>query len=400
MEASQVPTKFSIPFANSAGAGYIRPIPTASQIGITNGAASLTDGFPPLCFQPIASGGVPPFGQDMNGILNQISAWSQWQAAGSPIQYDPVFASAIGGYPSGAQIVSSVTSATIWINLADNNYTNPDAPSGVFTGSISTGTLTVTAVTSGQVYLGQVLTGGGIVANTIITGFLTGDGGTGTYTVNNSQTVSSTTITATGSTNWSSTGQTTGDVKMTLKTTADSGWVIMNDGTIGNASSNATTLASSQTQNLFELIWNNVTNTNAQLYNSSGTAISRGASAGSDYAANNAIALPKVLGRAMAISGAGSGLTSRALGQVFGEENHILAVDELATHTHTVTDPGHFHTSSVVVSADFGSSPYPAGASAGDTGTSTTGITIQDTGSSTGHNTMQPTSFFNVEIKL
>jgi hypothetical protein len=46
----------------------------------------------------------------------------------------------------------------------------------------------------------------------------------------------------------------TGDVKTTLKTTADTGWILVNDGTIGNASSGATTLASATTSSLFSLI--------------------------------------------------------------------------------------------------------------------------------------------------
>ncbi|KAA1174648.1 hypothetical protein FP026_29625, partial [Rhizobium tropici] len=73
MKASDIPVKFPIPFAASAGGGYIRAIPQASQIGITNGAASLTDGFPPLTFLPVGAGGTPPWGQDFNGILNEIT---------------------------------------------------------------------------------------------------------------------------------------------------------------------------------------------------------------------------------------------------------------------------------------------------------------------------------------
>lgn len=64
------------------------------------------------------------------------------------------------------------------------------------TGSISTTTLTVTAVTSGTLAVGQVLSGTGITAGTKITGFITGTGGTGTYSVSTSQTASSTTVTA------------------------------------------------------------------------------------------------------------------------------------------------------------------------------------------------------------
>lgn len=64
------------------------------------------------------------------------------------------------------------------------------------TGSIAATTLTVTAVTSGTLAIGDVLSGGTITAGTAITGFLTGTGGTGTYSVTPSQTAASTTITA------------------------------------------------------------------------------------------------------------------------------------------------------------------------------------------------------------
>ena len=70
-------------------------------------------------------------------------------------------------------------------------------PSSVFTGSISGNTLTVTNITSGTIGLDAPITSSGITANTSITGFGTGTGGIGTYTVNNSQTVASTTITST-----------------------------------------------------------------------------------------------------------------------------------------------------------------------------------------------------------
>ena len=55
-------------------------------------------------------------------------------------------------------------------------------------------TLNVTAVTSGTLYLGQTIQGAGISANTMITAFGTGSGGTGTYTVSNSQQISSETM--------------------------------------------------------------------------------------------------------------------------------------------------------------------------------------------------------------
>jgi hypothetical protein len=129
MQYNNIPAKFNVPWGASAGPSYIRPIQLSSLIGIQAGAASLTDGFPPLCFTPTSAGGIPPDGRDMNGILNEISAWARWTAAGSPVQYDSGtsgFVSAIGGYPQGA-ILQSTIAGKLWLNLADNNSTNPDA---------------------------------------------------------------------------------------------------------------------------------------------------------------------------------------------------------------------------------------------------------------------------------
>jgi hypothetical protein len=66
----------------------------------------------------------------------------------------------------------------------------------VTTGSISGYTLTVTAFSGGNLAVGHVLSGTGVTVGTKIVAFVTGTGGTGTYTVSVSQTVASTTITA------------------------------------------------------------------------------------------------------------------------------------------------------------------------------------------------------------
>jgi len=71
---------------------------------------------------------------------------------------------------------------------------NSATAGAVVTGSISTTTLTVTAVTSGTLYVGQTIQGSTVTAQTIITALGTGTGGAGTYTVNNSQTVTSRTL--------------------------------------------------------------------------------------------------------------------------------------------------------------------------------------------------------------
>lgn len=126
MQLSGKPAKLTLPFAASGGKNTI---PVASQIGITAGAASYTDGFPPLTRTPIAAGGVPPFGQDMNGALFQgTSALERWFSAGAAFPYDSAFAADtnVGGYPMGSRVLRSDGSG-YWISLIDNNANDPEA---------------------------------------------------------------------------------------------------------------------------------------------------------------------------------------------------------------------------------------------------------------------------------
>ena len=66
-----------------------------------------------------------------------------------------------------------------------------------FTGSISGTTLTVSSVVDGTIVVGATLAGTGVASGTTITALGTGTGGTGTYTVSSSQTVSSTSMVST-----------------------------------------------------------------------------------------------------------------------------------------------------------------------------------------------------------
>lgn len=92
-------------------------------------------------------------------------------------------------------VISGQTQYTIGPNPSTLNFIGAS-----FTGSITGNILTVTGINSGALAQGQTLSGTGITAGTKITQFLTGAGGnineTGTYQVNISQTVASTTITA------------------------------------------------------------------------------------------------------------------------------------------------------------------------------------------------------------
>lgn len=87
----------------------------------------------------------------------------------------------------------------------------------VFVASISGTTMTVSSVTSGKITVGQAIYGVGTSYATVITALGTGTGGTGTYTLNNSQTVTSQALTGTlaGAVITASIGQTLTGVAIT-----------------------------------------------------------------------------------------------------------------------------------------------------------------------------------------
>lgn len=122
------PLLISEPFgAGASNPTYINlPIPVPSQISTTVNAASFTDGFPPSTMTPEASGGLPFFGQDMNGILYMISAYCANFAAGALSKYNSTLSTAISGYPLGAVLVNTNGNG-VWINQVDGNTTNPDS---------------------------------------------------------------------------------------------------------------------------------------------------------------------------------------------------------------------------------------------------------------------------------
>lgn len=121
----------------------------------------------------------------------------------------------------------------------------------------------------------------------------------------------------------------TGDVKLTFKIAPDTGWLLFDDGTFGSAASGSSNSNNIANLALFTLFFNApFTDTNLPILTSGGGATTRAAqvSASAAWAANCRMSLPKTLGRALAISGSGSGLTARTLGQSIGLETATLGI--------------------------------------------------------------------------
>lgn len=161
----------------------------------------------------------------------------------------------------------------------------------------------------------------------------------------------------------------TGAMLMYGATTAPTGWVRCNGLTIGNASSSATERANADTSDLFAFLWTNYSNSVCAVGGG------RGASAAADYAANKAIALPDLRGRAFfglddmggSAAGrlAGAAIDQTTNGASGGADTVTLAEANLPAHTHddgtlaAASGGAHTHT----VWGDYGSSNVSLGGS-------------------------------------
>lgn len=349
LEQANIPPKFPIPWGANAASPFINSIPVTSQIGIVNCRASLNDGFPPLTFVPSTAGGCPPFGADFNGILKQISQWSQWQSAGGPVFYDSAFATGSGGYPSGAKIASAVTPGTVWMSTADNNTTNPDTASA-----------SNWVQDPGQVPIGTPTP---VLSTAIQTGYVSANG----LTIGNASS------------------------NATNRANADTQFLF---NFVWNNCPNTicpifTSAGSASTRGANP--WADFAANKAIAVNNMNGSGLMGADSQNGTTSTNLINVPVTSG------------SRTAPFSLLGENLHTLLLAELAQHNHGVTDPGHFHSNSNSYQTNGGS--FNAGGAFGlqitaNTSTNVTGITIQNAGSNTPHNTVERSTITSWELKL
>jgi hypothetical protein len=219
-------------------------------------------------------------------------------------------------------------------------------------------------------------------------------------------------------------GFTTGDVKFTLKSAADAGWIILGagqtgDGTIGSAGSSATLRANADTQALFTLIWSYGNATNFPIFTSGGVPTTYGGSAAADFSANKRLQVGFYLSRVLGVAGQGALLSNRAVGDIIGNEStnavpahtHGLNGGTGLGHSHTATDSGHTHSLSgqaIPTGSTFqGGSGYSSGSGTTGSGTANvtigtalSGITATDSAGVSSISLFEPTTFLNLMIKL
>jgi len=164
------------------------------------------------------------------------------------------------------------------------------------------------------------------------------------------------------------------------------GWIPLNDGTIGNALSGSTTRAKSDTWLLFKQLWENTVAADCPLFTSAGAPVAKGGTPLADWNANKRLRLPLMTDSVPANRGTGS----NALGHNFGAHTKTITAPNLPPHTHNTT---------LAMSQNVGAQPTIVRANNVGSGT-TTWTSDGGPGTSSPFNVDQPTTYFNMIMKL
>lgn len=114
------------PFGESADPATVRDIPQSNPSGAPRQNASWEQGFPLITMTPIAAGGIPPEGPDMNGVLRAISRHASFVGGGGQYKWSAEYVAAKGGYPKGA-VIQADNGEVSYVSMEENNSTNFNA---------------------------------------------------------------------------------------------------------------------------------------------------------------------------------------------------------------------------------------------------------------------------------
>lgn len=117
------------PFAQDAPPSAVDPIPETRVPSDPLEKATWTQGFPGLTMIPLAAGGIPPRGQDVNGVLKAISEHVVFQGGGGQYKWSAEYVAANGGYEKGA-VIQSDDGLSSYVSAVDSNTINPNTTPG------------------------------------------------------------------------------------------------------------------------------------------------------------------------------------------------------------------------------------------------------------------------------
>lgn len=118
------PDLIPMPFAENATPGTIEPIPATTPTVPQD--ATWSTGFPQVTMQPLASGGIPPRGQNFNGVLNALSQHIFHMQGGGQYKWDD----AHGPYSIG-DVLQSDDGLRSYVSAIGNNTDNFNTTPGV-----------------------------------------------------------------------------------------------------------------------------------------------------------------------------------------------------------------------------------------------------------------------------
>lgn len=129
MKQSEVlaPTPIKYPVAYAGIKNNIPLLPTGTN------HASITEGFPEMTMKPLKEGGLPPRGEDINGLFYLTTDQKAFFQDGGYITFDAAVSMLIGGYPKGAildyynELTNYYTKVTSLIDDNTNNFVEDPA---------------------------------------------------------------------------------------------------------------------------------------------------------------------------------------------------------------------------------------------------------------------------------